>query len=516
MTGAGYKSTLDPGWRNLAGHLVFLTCLVLFALSMPAAAWDPKAAEFLLIIGMIGVWRYSWAVLHWVRSIIYRKIVFPRWRRRADALAEAGMPSHVYLLVTSFRIDSDTTMRVYEAAIREAIDCGAPTTIVASIVEMGDQRLIKQLFEMCAPPPDVRLKFVRIAGTGKRDALAFGFRAIAADNPPDDAVAAVVDGDSILEEGLIRRCAPFFRMFPRAGALTTDEDCEVQGNWVFHHWYAMRFAQRQIQMSSVGLSRNVLTLTGRMSMFRASIITDPEFIRRVEIDWIDHWRLGRIKFLTGDDKSSWYHLLRDGWQMLYIPDVRVLTVEDAPSESFLQGSIVLMRRWFGNMLRTNTRAIALGPRRMGLFTWWSIIDQRISMWTCLTGVIVTALYGVTEGPVMIALYAFWILSTRYLLTLSFLASRSTVSPWWPLLLYYNQVVGSFVKIYMVYHLNQQKWTRQKTTLAAQSSGWRTRLSAASSPAMMAVASITFVMLLGLSIGVFELPNTGAIMTSLGL
>ena len=35
---------------------------------------------------------------------------------------------------------------------------------------------------------------VRIAGTGKRDALAFGFRAISKLSPPEDAVVAVIDG----------------------------------------------------------------------------------------------------------------------------------------------------------------------------------------------------------------------------------------------------------------------------------------------------------------------------------
>lgn len=506
---AQQTSALEPGWRNIAGHVIFIACLGLLGLALPPSAWNPESAQFLLIVGTIGMWRYCWAALHLVRSLIYRKIVFPRWRARADALGDAAMPSHVYLLVTSFRIDSETTRKVYDAAIREAINCGVPATVVASIVEMGDQRLIKQLFELHQPPAHVRLKFVRIAGTGKRDALAFGFRAIASDNPPDDAVAAVVDGDSILEEGLIRRCACFFQMYPKVGALTTDEDCVVKGNWIFKHWYTMRFAQRQIQMSSVGLSKHVLTLTGRMSMFRASILTDPTFIRRVEVDWIDHWRLGRFKFLTGDDKSSWYHLLSNGWQMLYIPDVKVLTVEDAPSDNFFEGSIVLMRRWFGNMLRTNTRAIALGPGTMGLYSWWCIIDQRISMWTCLTGVVVTMLYTAIYGPVMLALYTFWVLSTRYVLVLSFLTSRSVVSPWWPLLLYYNQIVGSFVKLYMVYHLDQQKWTRQKTTLAAADLDWRGRLAKASSPFMLAVASTAFVILLGLSIGALELPHAAA-------
>ena len=154
---------------------------------------------------------------------------------------------------------------------------------------------------------------------------------------------------------------------PRLGALTTDEVCQVEGNWSFREWYSMRFAQRNIYMSSVSLSKRVLTLTGRMSMIRADILTNPEFIERVELDWIDHWRLGRFKFLTGDDKSSWYHILKSGFEMIYIPDVKVLTIETPPDPNFFRSSIVLMRRWFGNMLRTNDRAIKLGPNKIGFF-----------------------------------------------------------------------------------------------------------------------------------------------------
>ncbi len=47
-----------------------------------------------------------------------------------------------------------------------------------------------------------------------------------------------------------------------------------------------------------GLSNHVLTLTGRMSVFRADLCTDPEFMEQVHHDFLEHWRVGRIKFLT--------------------------------------------------------------------------------------------------------------------------------------------------------------------------------------------------------------------------
>ncbi|MFC0219125.1 glycosyltransferase Alg8 [Pseudochelatococcus lubricantis] len=445
-------------------HVLAVLALAAVATSLPNEAYAIIDTRTGLAIGAIGAWRYGWGLLHFIRSLIYRFRVYPAMKRRAAEAGEAGsVPS--YLLVTSFRIPTETTIEVYRAAFLAALNAPGPSVVVASIVDMVDQRLIKQLYHRMVKPEDrVDLLIVRIAGTGKRDALAFGFRAIARLSPPDDAMVAVIDGDSIVPPDLVARCAPFFHD-QKVGALTTDEMARVNGSRLFVHWYDLRFAQRHILMSSMGLSRRVLTLTGRMSMFRASIICDPRFVAQVELDYIDHHRLGRFKFLTGDDKSSWFYLLRNGYYMLYLPDVMVETVEDPPSDSFIDSASQLMVRWYGNMLRTNGRALALGPRRIGLFTWWAILDQRMSMWTCLIGVTIALLATLFISPFAIVVYAIWILSSRYVLTLLLLSARRRVSIFFPILLYFNQIYGSLMKVYVFFRLDKQKWTRQKTTLA---------------------------------------------------
>ncbi len=490
------------------GHVLYITVWTLFALALPKVIWDPEAAQFLFIIGFIAIWRYSWGALNWVRHHIYTKSVFPRWRKHAESLGEVGMPSHVYLLVTSFRIGTETTRRVYQSAFREAIHYGRPVTIVVSVVERADQTFIKQMFMQMQPPESVKLVFVRIAGTGKRDALACGFRAISKQQPPRDAVVAVIDGDSMLNEGLIAKCVPFFTSMPNLGALTTDEVCEVDGRWVFKEWYNLRFAQRHIFMSSVSISRRVLTLTGRMSMFRADIICDPDFVRAVELDWVDHWRLGRFKFLTGDDKSSWYYLLKKGYPMIYVPDVQVVTIETPPDPSFFKSSVVLMRRWFGNMLRTNARAIALGPGPMNWFPWISIMDQRISMWTSLTGFVAAILATFALDPFAFIYYLLWIGLTRYVLTLSLLAARPKVSAFYPFLLYYNQIVGSFIKTVVLFRLDKQKWTRQKTTLRVTRTGMMERMVAFSSAYMHLFAFGLLVAALSTLANIIRAPELG--------
>ncbi len=164
--------------RECAGWLFYCLALMLLALALPQTVFDSESKDFILLLGAVGIWRYSMGAIHYVRGLIFLYLVFPHYRRQARKLGEAAQPSHVFLLVTSFRIDALTTAQVYRSVLEEAIDCGYPTTVVCSLVEMSDELLIKSLWSKLNPPARVKLDFVRIAGTGKRDGLAYGFRAI--------------------------------------------------------------------------------------------------------------------------------------------------------------------------------------------------------------------------------------------------------------------------------------------------------------------------------------------------
>jgi len=466
--------------------LLYTLTLVALAVHAPDSLWHPQAPEFLLIVGAVGVWRYGWGAVHYVRSLIYRRIVFPRWRRRADRLAagldgnglvepeQAFPPPHVFLVVTSYRIPSETTVAVYRAAIREAARWPGPVTIVASLVEPGDERLVKLLFRTMKPPDRVRLVLLTLPARGKREALATGLRAVARRMPRPDDVVVVMDGDTLLAPDTLRRCVPFFDLFPRVGGLTTDEDSLVRDGVLMREWYALRFARRHLLMSSIGLSRRLLAMTGRMSMFRAGLATRPDFVRIVEHDGTWHWRLGRIRFLTGEDKSTWFWLLERGHDMLYVPDVRVITIEEPPARRFVPATTQLMLRWFGNMLRGSARAIELGPRRVGPFLWWCLIDQRLSMWTPLVGPLAALGFALAVSPAFLYTYALWVMITRLVLALGLLGVRPRIGGLWPLLLYYNQVYGALVKTFVLFRLDRQRWTRQNIALPAASLGetWR--------------------------------------------
>lgn len=481
----------DNVLSRTGGWLLYLATLGALAVSLPREFIVPGGAQFILLIGGIGLWRYSVGIIHFVRGMYFLHVAYPKLRARARSLGEDGAPSHVYLMVTSFRIDAETTAKVYASIIREAVECGWPTTVVASIVELSDEMLMRAIWRRLAPPERVQLRLVRIPGTGKRDGLAYGFRAISRDIPDDNAVVAVIDGDTVLNPGVVRNTAPYFRLMPNVGALTTNEFCEVHGSYLMSEWHKLRFAQRHINMCSMGLARRVLTLTGRMSVFRASVITRPEFIGDVEYDSLRHWRLGQFRFLTGDDKSSWFSMMRLGYDTFYVPDASIHTVEHPPDPSFLRSARQLMFRWYGNSLRQNSRATKLGPGRLGWFTWYVLWDQRISMWTSILGLTAAIVAAIKYSGVILVAYLLWIGLTRLVLSALLVATGHPVGPAYPVILYFNQIFGSLMKIYVFFRLDRQSWTRQKTSNRADSASFQQRLNRWSSRVMTFSAASVF-------------------------
>jgi glycosyltransferase Alg8 len=453
-------------------YFLILVLLVLIgAFMLPYELFDPYQDKLIFVLGVVGIWRYGWFFTNIIRSLIYRKIKFPALRKVEEKAGDEIDPEHVFLLVTTFRISTYVSVEVYRSVIQEAINCGYNVTIIASIVEVSEEKLVRDIFLLLNPPERVKLVISRIKGSGKRDGLAVGFRVVA--NAPVNlynSVMAVIDGDSVLSPGSVRKCARLFALDENLGALTTDEDAVLAGNDratnIYRRWYRLRFAQRNVSMSSLALSNRILTLTGRMSMFRAHLVADREFVETVQRDYIEHWRLGRFQFLTGDDKSSWYYIMKNGWNTIYVPDVVITTYEEIPHKNFFIGSLMLMQRWFGNQYRTNSRALKIPRKVLGNYAWYALWDQRFTMYTAPFGLL-TAIFATMHWGFHIFLtYLWWVLLTRLLMVFAYRTSRKNILPSWVFLLYYNQIVGSIVKIYIWHHLYKQSWTRQGTKAKA--------------------------------------------------
>ncbi|HSF63627.1 MAG TPA: glycosyltransferase [Paracoccaceae bacterium] len=496
MQTAPAGARLRQGPAGAVAALLLVTALAL-AWAVTLGLPPPEGiGPFLTTVGIIAAWRYGWWLTHALRAAVYLRRVFPAIRRKADAAAP--FPA-VQVMVLSYDIPPAEFCAVYRALIRNAVDYGAQTTIIASVTAIADRARLEAVWRDCGAPPRVTILTQFQAGDGKRSAMAMAMRALARRAPAPDTPVVFMDGDIVLRDGALRGALSVLAARPDIDAVTTNNDASVTGGHLVRQWYALRYAQRHITMASMALSSRLLVLTGRFSVFRARDALDPGMIAAVAEDSIDHWRLGRFRFLSGDDKSTWLFLMRRGARMLYVPDAWATGFEALPKGGrVFAGTTDLMRRWFGNMLRANSRALALGPRRMGLFTWWALLDQRLSMWSTLFGPVAAGLFALTQSPLFLIYYATWALSTRSLMAGLSGLMWGRFDGSWPLLMYYNQVWGSALKVYLTFRLDRQSWSRQAITSSGSAAGlsrWSTRMMTAAALAsfVYAVTLMTSVM-----------------------
>ena len=455
---------LKAALQSLPVTAFYLALAWLLVAALPERAWVIKT-QALVALSLFGVWRYSWQVLHVIRHWRYRRTVFPRLREQAMSL-ERKYPERLYVMVPSYREEYQVSQLVFEALIREARTVPSLVQIYASVGSDEEIEFISKVINATPGGEEVDVIFMR-QEEGKRVAMGYALRAIARDyNDPvnwhPDAkndVVIFMDGDTLVEPGLFRKVLPYFRANDRLGALTTD-NLGVSPNAVgaFSDWYGVKFAQRNHIFHSHSLSNRVLTVTGRFSLYRASVVVNEEFIRFLEADHLDHWLFGRFRFLMGDDKSTWYYLLKEGWEMLYVPDATAVALE-VRQTNFFRTSLSLMYRWYGNMLRNNWRAIKLGPRPMGGFIWWCIVDQRLSSFTPLIGPVSVLLLAVFDSWFYLVFYFAWVILVRLIMlwvyVLEGMRLRSLHLP----LLLYNQWVGALIKIYSMFSLDLQTWDK---------------------------------------------------------
>ena len=75
---------------QIAGHLLYLAVMTVLALSVSLSSLA-AARDGLVVLGIIGLWRYSWAATNLIRAWIYQGLRYPKARSRARAIAsEAG------------------------------------------------------------------------------------------------------------------------------------------------------------------------------------------------------------------------------------------------------------------------------------------------------------------------------------------------------------------------------------------------------------------------------------------
>jgi len=445
--------------RDVSGLSAYVAVILAALAAVPPQTWDRLGSKLFISIGVIGIWRYSWWLLHFVRAQVYGRIWFPKLRQASERLWREGWrPKHVHYIVTTFMERPETTQAVMAAIVDECRTTGIPTRIYLGSGLPKDEQVARDFLFRTARHLDLELVIVRQNRPGKRAALGLALRALSRGGLDPDEPVVFMDGDTILLPGFLRRCLPLFEVRRDLDALTTAEQAIVLGpRWV-STWLDMRFAQRHLTMQSHALAHKVLALTGRCSVFLGREVMRDEFIRLVESDNLEDWLWGTIPFLSGDDKSTWFALLKKpgGSVMLYVPDAMVCTVENIAGNGWQRMRFNLLR-WSGNAIRNSGRVIELGPRRIGWFIWWCVLDQRISMWTGLLGPTAALMNLFWGDPGLTLVYVAWICTTRLLLALPLFVYMGEIRPAFPLFLYLNQTANSLIKGYLTFRPATQRW-----------------------------------------------------------
>lgn len=507
------KMTWRSFFASLATSCMYLFVAGAFLWALPERAWHISSQAFFAVT-LFGLWRYAWQMLHALRSYRYRKYVFPKMRAVAAAVSNP-FPKRLYIMIPSYKEEYRISQMVFQALVREVRLLPCEVLFVISVGTSDEAEFISRVVNAEAGGDKLQLVFM-YQKDGKRIAMGHALRAVAR-NYNDiggwhkeyaNDLVVFMDGDTLLLPGTLKKCLPFFKTQPRMAALTTDNlPLQEDGTSIFHDWYALKFMQRHHLFNSHSLSKRILTITGRFSIYKASVVVTEEFIRFVEADYLQNWMFGRIRFLMGDDKSTWFYLLKHGYEMLYVPDAPVVAIE-ARQERFVPTSLSLMTRWYGNMLRNNARAIALGTKPMGRFIWWCIVDQRLTAWTPLAGPASAIMLAVFISPYYLVYYFSWVIFTRLMLCWAYVLQGFELRCSHIPLMLYNQWVGATVKIFTMYNLDKQVWqkTKGKAQEMRKNSHGASMVSRLFRGWMIAVNVLLVFSLCGLSSGALSFPS----------
>jgi glycosyltransferase Alg8 len=508
----GFLLSTPSTWEKwnpkvIAFLVIYAAVCFILLVSVPNILWNPETNDVALVIGTLGLWRFAWWANHGVRAKIYEKSHYPKLRKLADdAWARGDRPKHVHVMMTTYKENTAVTLLVMESMVREFRATGLDATIWLGSGDDSDEITIANYLAENASDLNIELVIARQWKGGKRYAIGAALRAMRLSGKVDGRDAVVfMDGDSIWAPGILQKCASLFFVDEDLQALTTDEEVIVHGPRWQEVWLRMRFAQRRIAMQSHALAGKVLTLTGRLSLFRAHHVIKPAFIRQVEDDYLDHWLWGRFRFLSGDDKSTWYYMLTQSAKMMYVPDALAITIEHVEGNGY-ERMVQNLRRWSGNMLRNGARCIALGPKKVGFFIWWCVVDQRLAMWTMLVSPVLAVLTVLFVSPLFIFGYILWIALSRLFQSFWLYFYARDVHFSFPLLIFLNQLLNASVKVYSLFRLSKQRWTNRGNQSAGFQEGFIERIRNWTASYQTLVATTVLVLLITVFTGFVRLPT----------
>lgn len=452
-----YNDPRDLSWSSswIITVLLNICLLVLLVTWSSYIASNSGTNTIILGLGVVGIWRHSWGLINFFRATYFI-------RSSRDAAKPIAVGHYSLSIIFPVYDQTEGQLRAVAAGIVNSVLMVSGRVLI--VCAYRDEAQKKMLSELIENETTVMMHFVRQRGMGKREALADTLNIVKASIPngPKEFVL-LMDGDTILTPEAILRSIGEMQKNAQTGAICVNEVPLVKGTKLFVAWRWLRSIQRNQIMSSFALSRRVLVLTGRFAMYRSDILLRPEFINRIRKDYIIH-KDTYISLLTGDDKTTWLEVLRRGFDVCYLPDVFIYPIEEQKEEdSFVKETIALTTRYSGNMARANLHPDAWRGAAGKLHFKYGLLDQRVSMWTSLLTPVVLVVLILFDDFDIFILFLTYTLIIKNIQAIAW--SKSDYNPVFPYLIFYNQVMGSLVKIFTFAFLHRQKWNNQKISVA---------------------------------------------------
>lgn len=448
----------------------------------------------------------SVAIIGWKNRAIFS------WRIRQMEENKTGfVPKHIEVMQFSYNIPVEKLYICVGSVIQSlayANEKGMTATYVILITDnqrdggMKGKNDIQEIHNIVKDFVSEKLQvIVQHQEDGKRDAFGKGFGILEKNRLSQkynagEIVFVAMDGDSEIPSELRES---FFSdiAFPlsekrKFGAITTHNYAEVDSNspWV-KHLYHLRFLRRFFMMSAI---TNVLT--GRCSAFLGSISRDPEFRDILVNDLINHTNIGKERILdgnplslpfrvsmkvfrsiialpkqvfetrTGDDKSTMYHVMKKGYEVLFHHSIYIICHEDLPVNKKWLPNVWFFQlpafaiRYCRNTMNNNPRLLELGAKQIGWFRYMIIFMDRYLFWTPIVGFMTVPFLVAVYGTGYVYVYMSWSIAVTTFMTFVICISANKIwSPFYPPLLYNEHTALVLVKIWSVID-GVSSWTRQ--------------------------------------------------------
>ena len=133
--------------KSILPSLFWLGAAFAIIWNLPDRAWISKE-QGLIVIGTIGIWRYSWQFVNILRSSYYSNVVFPSLRRLADSVA-VKYPHRLYFMIPSYYEEPYVSERVFKALVREIQKIPSEVKAFVTVGSNDEAQFIQKVVRYC-------------------------------------------------------------------------------------------------------------------------------------------------------------------------------------------------------------------------------------------------------------------------------------------------------------------------------------------------------------------------------